>query len=166
MRGPPRGPGGSRFFVPRWGRREMAAHRTGGRSARHVKRLLLADDEPLFREATADLLRRAGYACDTAATAAEVLEALERPGYDVVIADVNMPGNTELELLDALAREAPAVSVVVVTGYPSARAAVRSAHLRAAAYLVKPFHFEELLAAVRVGLLRDGGRAADTTQRR
>ncbi|HRP08038.1 MAG TPA: response regulator, partial [Gemmatimonadales bacterium] len=61
-------------------------------------RILLADDEPVFAEATADLLRREGYDVDTVGDALAAIAAVEVTSYDLVISDLEMPGNDDMAL--------------------------------------------------------------------
>jgi len=121
----------------------------GGEPVDKAGHILLADDEETFSQATAELLRRAGYACTYAADAATAVQLLSADEYELLIADIKMPGNTELEMIRELPRVAEGLPVVVVTGYPSLRSAVESIQLPVMAYLVKPFEFDELLAVVR-----------------
>ena len=58
-------------------------------------RILVADDEETFAESTADLLRREGYQCDTAREASIAATLLAGSQYDLLIADIRMPGNVE-----------------------------------------------------------------------
>ena len=55
-------------------------------------RLLLIDDDRSFRRSTAELLREAGYAVDTAAGGKEAGELLESEEYDLLLMDLRMPG--------------------------------------------------------------------------
>jgi DNA-binding response OmpR family regulator len=107
-------------------------------------RLLFADDDEQFRTGLALRLRRAGFACDVAANAAEATPLLQSGGYDVVLADIHMPGNTGLEFVSEIPAMASAVPVVLLTGRPSVETAARSVHLRVAAYLTKPPDFDAL----------------------
>jgi len=111
-------------------------------------RILVADDEGTFLESTGDLLRRDGYDCDCAQDAAAAMEKLKNNEYDLLIADIKMPGNTNLELIQDLPKIAESLSVILVTGYPSQRSAIQALQLPVVAYLVKPFDFEELLTQV------------------
>jgi DNA-binding response OmpR family regulator len=111
-------------------------------------RILVADDERTFLESTADLLRRDGYDCDCVPDAAAAIERLKNNEYDLLIADIKMPGNTNLELVRELSEIAESLSVILVTGYPSQRSAIQALHLPVVAYLVKPFDLEELLRHV------------------
>ena len=108
-------------------------------------RILIADDEKTFLAATAQLLCNEGFECDCAEDATEVLEKLSKKTYDLLIADIKMPGNSNLELIRQLSQTAPAVSIILVTGYPSQQTAIEAVQLPVAAYLVKPVDFPQLL---------------------
>jgi len=73
-------------------------------------RVLVADDEETFLFSTADLLRREGFECDCVRNAADASLLLGEKEYDVLIADIRMPGNSKLELSERyrrLPRECP-----------------------------------------------------------
>lgn len=114
--------------------------------------ILLADDEAVFLESTAELLRREGYECDCVSNAAEAAKKLKDKDYDLLIADIKMPGNAELELIADLPEIAEGLPVVLVTGYPSLSSAIKSISLTVSGYLVKPIDFDELLEQVRIGV--------------
>lgn len=111
-------------------------------------RILLADDDDTFLQSTARLLQKRGYACDIAPDATAAGNLLKANGYDLLIADIRMPGNPNLELVREVQRHAVGMPVVVVTGYPSLDSAIEAVRLPVVAYLVKPFEFEELLVHV------------------
>lgn len=122
--------------------------------------ILLADDEVNFRQATAELLREEGYQCDEVPDAAEAIAQLQQDTYDVLIADIKMPGNVNLEFIRTLAESGPGLFVILVTGYPSTETAIDSVQLPVSAYLVKPFKFEELLTHVQFGVMRSNAQRA------
>ncbi len=111
-------------------------------------RILLADDEETFLHATADILRREGYQCDCAPDARVAAEMLRQNEYELLIADIKMPGNPELELVKRLPELAEGLPVILVTGYPSIRSATESIQLPVVAYLVKPIEIRELLGHI------------------
>lgn len=117
-------------------------------------KVLLADDEENFQRAIAVLLREQGYLCDVVSDASAATERLRHNQYDVLIADIKMPGNTELEFIRELSADAQGISMILVTGYPSTETAIASVELPILAYLVKPFKFEDLLTHVRFGVER------------
>ena len=117
------------------------------------KRILIADDEETFRESTVAILADAGYACNAARDATEAERLLEN-GYDLLLADVRMPGNSQLEFLETVSRRHPDLPVVVVTGYPSVGTVIESFRLSIVDYLIKPVDLNELKKAVDRGLRR------------
>jgi DNA-binding NtrC family response regulator len=129
--------------------------------------ILIADDEPLFLRTTAALLRKAGYECLTAADGSAALEILKQQPVDLVLSDLNMPGNLKLELLQEGRSQWPDIPVIVVTGAPSLPTAIESVRLGIADYLLKPVKYEDLLSAVSKSLAhrprarRTGRRAVD-----
>ena len=108
-------------------------------------RILIADDEETFLYSTADLLRKEGYQCDCAPDAVAAAERLRADEYDLLIADIKMPGNAELEFVRDVPQMAEGLPVILVTGYPSLGSAIQSIRLPVAAYMVKPIEFDELL---------------------
>lgn len=115
-------------------------------------RILIADDEPLFLRTTAELLEKAGYACTSASDGAAALAALEREPFDLILSDLNMPGNFKLELLREGRAHWPDVPLIVVTGAPSLPTAIESVRLGITDYLLKPVKYEDLLSSVRRAL--------------
>ena len=117
-------------------------------------RILLADDEPLFSAATADLLRREGYEVDTVGDAPAAIAAVEATHYDLVISDLEMPGNDDMALLRRVTSTHGGLPVIVLTGYPSIRSAMTCIDLPCAAYLTKPVEFPALLDKTRTAIQR------------
>ena len=121
-------------------------------------RILIADDEPLFLRTTAALLRKAGYQCTTASSGHAALETLAREPFDLVLSDLNMPGNLRLELLQEGREKWPDVPLIVITGAPSLPSAIESVRLGITDYLLKPVKYEDLLSAVRRALAQQERR--------
>lgn len=117
-------------------------------------RILLADDEPTFLNATADLLRREGYECDTVQDGPAALAMVAEQPYDLLITDLQMPGNADLGLVREIAATRGGLPVLVITGVPSVRSAIACVELPVAAYLVKPVTFEDLLPRVQAAVTR------------
>ena len=92
----------------------MSADFTGRR------RILVVDDDERERRETSRILGEAGYAVDTAATKADVVALLGQHGYDLVLADLNMPelnGPAFYELLKEFRRITPPVIFRIERGY-------------------------------------------------
>ena len=116
--------------------------------------ILMADDEEVFLHATADLLRREGYHCETARDATEALGMIDRHPFDLLISDLEMPGNADLDLVRKIADRLGGLPIIILTGYPSVRSAVACIELPVAAYLTKPVDFPTLLEKVRAAVAR------------
>lgn len=117
-------------------------------------KILVADDEPLYLRTTGDLLRRAGYDC-TCVTDANMAKAkLKQETFDLLLSDLNMPGNLQLELLHEQHQSQTHIPTIVVTGVPSLPSAIESIRLGIADYLLKPVRFEDLLRSVQRVLSR------------
>jgi DNA-binding NtrC family response regulator len=107
-------------------------------------RVLVADDDGPLREGMVSMLQRLGYRCEGAASAAEATARLRAAEFDVLISDINMPGNVGLEFIGTLPEFAAGLPVILLTGRPSVDTAARSVRLPVVAYLTKPPDFDEL----------------------
>lgn len=112
------------------------------------KQILLADQEEIFVKTLTELLQREGYMCAWAPDAATVESSLAHASYDVLIAELMMPGNQHLELIHEVARLAPGLPVIITASYPSLESAIQSIQLPVVSYLIKPFRIETLLADI------------------
>jgi DNA-binding NarL/FixJ family response regulator len=122
-------------------------------------RILLADDEDTFLLSTAEVLRQEGFVVETARNGTEVLDALRaQEPFDLLLVDINMPGNVNLELLQEVKKSFPLLPIVIVTGFPSVATAVTALRLAVVDYLTKPFEMVQLFETVRRAIAR--GRSA------
>jgi two-component system response regulator HydG len=115
-------------------------------------RILIVDDEPLFLKTTAALLHKAGFDCSCASNGSMALNAMSKDRFDLVLSDLNMPGNLKLELLHEGRRNWPDIPLIVVTGAPSLPTAIESVRLGITDYLLKPVKFDDLLSSIRRAL--------------
>ena len=103
-----------------------------------MARLLLVDDDAALRDWEERVVRESGYLCDTAGDADGARERLGAGSYELALLDVNMPGDSGIDLLTEIRREHPDVAVVMVTGEDSLELAMSAIELGAYGYLVKP----------------------------
>jgi two-component system, OmpR family, KDP operon response regulator KdpE len=120
-----------------------------------MQRVLVVDDEPQFLRALATSLRGAGYAVDTAATAAEALTAAGLRPPDAVILDLLLPDRSGTEITRELRvwSEAP---IVLVSAVGDEEEKIAALDAGADDYVTKPFAIGELLARLRAVLRRAG----------
>ena len=115
--------------------------------------LLLDDDESLLRM-LARLLERAGYRPTAARDVAAAREALRDQRFELVLADVDMPGSSGLELAREVREAYPDTATVMVTGIDDTSLARAALELGAYGYVVKPFEANEILIEVSSALRR------------
>jgi CheY-like chemotaxis protein/DNA-binding transcriptional ArsR family regulator len=107
-------------------------------------RILVVDDDPLFREQFRDLLKDGGHTATSAPSVQKALETLEHDDFDVVMADLRMPRHGGLELLREVRSRWPRTFVVIVTGFATVETALDAMKLGAFDYLQKPFRIEQV----------------------
>lgn len=117
-------------------------------------RILIADDEPTFLNSTAELLRREGYTVETVEDAPSAVKAISDASFDLLITDLEMPGNADLDLVQQIANISGGLPIIIITGFPSVRSAVACIELPVTAYLVKPVDFTTLLGRVSGAIAR------------
>ena len=116
------------------------------RTAEH--RVLVADDEESIRELLARTLALAEYEVETVGDARAALDRLRMADYDLLIADLRMPGMDGLLLVREARRMHPTLPVIIITGYSSEATAIEAVNLGVVGYLVKPFRVPQVLSAV------------------
>ena len=113
-----------------------------------MARILLAEDDHEMRQFLAQSLRRAGHDVSAAEDGESAASALERQGFDLLLADVVMPGLDGVELAKRAAKASPGVKIVFITGFAAVALSHSSPAPRDAKVLSKPFHLKDLVAEV------------------
>jgi two-component system nitrogen regulation response regulator GlnG len=97
-------------------------------------------------------LSREGIAFNSFSTAQEALAALSDGAPEVLVSDIRMPGQSGLELLQAVKTRHPAVPVIVMTAYSDLDSAVAAFQGGAYEYLPKPFDVDQAVELIRRAL--------------
>ena len=126
---------------------EPAAPPKGG-----PERVLLVEDLAALRELEQIMLEDAGYRVHPAADAAEALELTRRYAFDLLVADVVMPGLSGPQLADELRARGCDLPTIFVSGYGSDRFSSHGVGAANVAVVQKPFYAGDLLATVRAVL--------------
>lgn len=88
-----------------------------------TERILIVDDDSLFRKEYERVLGQEGYVVDTASDRKTALEQLDRQAWDVVLLDQRLQGfegpDDGLDLIAEVTRRSPGALTMVVTGYPN-----------------------------------------------
>ncbi len=120
-------------------------------------RLLLAEDDQSLQEVLARGLREAGYVVDSVQEGSRAIDFFKLYSYSVAILDWRLPDLSGLEVLKWVRRMGIATPILVLTARDAPQDRVLALDEGADDYLIKPFHFEELLARLRALLRRPGG---------
>jgi response regulator RpfG family c-di-GMP phosphodiesterase len=112
------------------------------------RRVLIVDDEHSVREVLAEGLAVMGYETATASSVDEALAQIQQQRPNLVLTDIEMPGQTGFQLLERLRARDPELDVVMVTGVVDAETAIRAIRCGAADYVPKPFNLEEVQIVV------------------
>ena len=127
-------------------------------------RLLICEDEEDILNGLAKGLRKLNYYVDTAMDGEEALSLYFESEYDLIILDLNMPKLDGLEVLKTIREDNAESKVIILSARDTLNDKVLGLDLGANDYLVKPFHFRELEARIRV-LLRNNYSTNDDTIR-
>jgi two-component system, OmpR family, response regulator VanR len=111
--------------------------------------VLIVEDERFLAEALQTGLRREAIAADLALDGDEALRRIALTEYDAVVLDRDLPGTHGDEIATILAREHPAVRVLMLTAAARVADKVGGFELGADDYLTKPFELQELIARLR-----------------
>ena len=125
------------------------------RSDDHPKRpILIVDDEAPLRRLMARILESAGCACIEARDAGEARRKLAAQTVDLVLSDIQMPGESGLDLLRWIRDAYPDTAVVMVTVIADLETAREALEMDVYGYVLKPIDRNQLLIAVVNALRR------------
>ncbi len=108
-------------------------------------KVLLVDDEDIFREATARQLTVRGFIVQTAASGEEAIAQVNADPPEVVVLDQQMPGLHGSETFIAIKKIDPLIEVIMLTGNTSVDNAIELMQMGTFDYLMKPINIDELL---------------------
>jgi FixJ family two-component response regulator len=113
----------------------------------------IIDDDASVRAATARLLRSRGFSAHAFASAKEFLSSPRLSETSCVIADVQMPGMTGVELQEYLVAHDHGTPIIFITAFPQDRIRERAMKAGAVCFLSKPFDEARLLECLEWALM-------------
>ncbi|QQO37631.1 response regulator [Bradyrhizobium diazoefficiens] len=128
----------------------------------NVPTIAVVDDHASVRTATARLLRSLGFSAHAFASAQELLLSPRLHETSCLIADVEMPGMSGLELQEYLVTNGYNTPMIFITAFPEERIRERAMRAGAVDFLSKPFDEPRLLDCVHRALKRHEGNSNDT----
>lgn len=129
-----------------------------------MRHVLLAEDDADMRALLAHAYRRSGYEVTECVDGPDLVSKLGTfllfgppPGFDLVVSDIQMPGATALEILEAM-RECEGIPpIILITAFPSRDTQAAALQLGVAAIFDKPFQIEDLIATTEELLAERSG---------
>jgi len=116
------------------------------------KRISVVDDDKSVREAITGLMRSLGFVATAFHSGESFLSSNRRHSTACLIADMQMPGMTGLELHGRLAASGKPIPTILITAYHDERVRARALQAGVICYLAKPFDENELLACISSAL--------------
>jgi FixJ family two-component response regulator len=131
--------------------------RQGNTELSNLPLVAIIDDDESVRATTDSLVRSLGYIVYTFASAEEFLRSNRLDDFSCVIADVQMPGMSGVDLQAHLLTQGSRVPFIFFTAFPDER--IRAQALRAGAicYLTKPFDGDSLVRGLQAALNKQDG---------
>jgi len=121
-----------------------------------MSRILIVDDEFVIAQTLKTALAAMGYeVVGLACTGDEALEMSRLEGPDLILMDINMPGNMDGITVAELINREQDIPVIFVTGYAENDILERAKHVRPFGYIVKPFQEAQLAAAIEIAMVKN-----------
>lgn len=127
-------------------------------------RILVVDDEPAAQRLLVRILEKKGYEARAVSDVPSAIALLEAEDFALVMTDLDMPGASGFDLINALAPRSPEVATILVTGRGSTQVASTALMSGAYGYLTKPFMPDEVEIGVLNALRRRELELAHRTQ--
>lgn len=125
-----------------------------------IQVLLLEDEQKLSQEIKARL-EMFNMSCDVVYDGELFLKLFERNNYDIFILDINVPKLNGLEVCKAVRTKNSRTPILMLTAFGEVGDKVEALQIGADDYLVKPFHFDELVARIQ-SLVRRSSKSVDS----
>jgi len=118
-----------------------------------AEKVLIVDDEPdMLRLLSMIIKEKTPYDVTTTNNPLEALELAKKGGFDLLIADLKMPGLNGIELLESVKQFDEDIPTIIITAYGTVEAAVETMHKGAFDFITKPFRKEQILFTIERAL--------------
>jgi len=111
--------------------------------------ILIVDDEESVRDSLYNWFIEDGYRVETAENARKALTLLESDQFDIILADIKMPGMDGLEMLRRIKSIKPDSIIIIMTAFATVDTAVKALKDGAYDYVTKPFDPDDLTHLIR-----------------
>jgi two-component system response regulator RegA len=114
-----------------------------------VKRVLVVEDDRVYREAVVRALGRSGYEAVAAGSVAEAEQQATDDPPDLALVDLRLEDGSGIDVVRTLVREAPTCRIVMLSGHGTIRSAVEAMRAGAVDFLTKPVSSAEIERALK-----------------
>jgi DNA-binding response OmpR family regulator len=125
-----------------------------------MARILIAEDDAAAQSFVARALTQAGHVVTPADDGLQALAALGAAGYDLLITDIVMPGLDGIGLALRVARDWPALPILLMTGYTAERQRAHNLDAIILKVITKPFTLERICTEAAAALAQRAAPAA------
>lgn len=129
----------------------------------YMNSVLIVDDDEGLLEMLKTALSIEGYRCETAANVEKALDLIKNVAFDILIADIKMPGMTGLELTEKAKKIRPDMAAIVMTAYIEEFSYDSAIEVGASDFIKKPFSVRELIARIQHVKLQERLRSMSVT---
>jgi len=113
-----------------------------------MARILVAEDDDAMRQFLAVALARSGHDVVAVGDGDSASRNIEQDDYDLLLADIRMPGVDGLELARAARVRMPQLPILLITGYAAEALGARDLIEQDVRVFSKPFHLHEIVRQV------------------
>lgn len=142
-----------RSSIDKWLSEKEAAY-SAKMALRNSDRILVVDDDALVLNSIARFLKIHGFAVETAESGEDALEKVKRMKFNLVIADVRMPGIDGIETVRRIreynhSHNRPDVPEIVITGFADPESQRKAEELGIVDYIYKPFATADFIKTIK-----------------
>lgn len=119
------------------------------------EKVLIVDDEVELAATLSERLQLRGYGAVAAYSAEEGMNAVRALSPDVVILDLNLPGEGGIGILKKIKRSSPSIQVILTTGHGEIQSEEEGLSAGAFSYITKPFDISELMEQIDKAVAAD-----------
>ena len=126
----------------------IGLHTTHTQNSEAPAHILVMEDDRSVALGLEMVLREEGYHVNLAGTGELALEAFKQKRFDLLVADLRLPGIDGMEVIKLVKKETPETEVIVITGYGTTAKAVEAMKLGVHDFLPKPFTEDQIKTAI------------------
>jgi putative two-component system response regulator len=123
-----------------------------------MARALVVDDERLIQQLLSRVLEAEGHSTAVAGSVPEARGLIEQGGFDLILCDVDMPGESGFDLVRSIRAHGNDAAIVMMSGIEDPRLAAAAVDFGVDGYMIKPFQLDEARTKIAEALRRRTAR--------